>query len=396
MRTLALEQRSDAPGAPLRVQERVAAWVAAAVWFGLAIGLALPRVLDPGPGDIDVYRAGGAAVRGGVSLYSDQFHSLLTIADGFNFTYPPFAAVLFVPLSVLPLWAAYALWTVATLAVLAWLTIDVTRPLVERVPDGLRGPARLALAVTAASLAPLQDHLPLGQIGVFLVAACWWDVTRTGHRGRGVLVGLCAAVKIVPALIIGYLLVTRQWRAAATATGTWAVAWGAAWLALPDDTHRYLVDHVATEASRLGHIEAPTNQSWNGLLVRSGMESSSVLWWALALATLVLGTVAAVRLRRATGRDHEALVVLALAGVMATPVAWVHHAVWIVPALGLLLQDGRDVVRRRLVIGLTVLYAIPSDVFFMRGTRVLVEAYLAGYVVLAVALTLLTLRRRPA
>jgi alpha-1,2-mannosyltransferase len=230
---------------------------------------------------------------------------------------------------------------------------------------------------------------------VFLVAACWWDLTRTTHRARGVLVGLSAAIKLVPAVLIGYLLLTRQWRTAFTATATWAGAWAFAWIVLPADSHAYVLDHVAVAAGRLGHIEALTNQSWNGLLVRSGFETSSPLWWLLAAATLLLGFGAAVRLRRATGRDHEAIVILSLAAVLATPVAWVHHAVWIVPALGLLLGDGRDVVRRRVAIGITALYALPSDVFFMGGIRVLDEAYLAGYLVLAVALTAVTLRRPP-
>ena len=81
------------------------------------------------------------------------------------------------------------------------------------------------------------------------------------------------------------------------------------------------------------------NQSLNGLLQRVGWTSTAV-WAALAMAVLVVG------LRRAreahlAGDELAAISLVALAGVLVSPISWVHHAVWIVPVTGVLLGDGR-------------------------------------------------------
>ena len=64
--------------------------------------------------DLDVYRFGARCVLDGVSPYlrSDPIH-------GYPFTYPPFAAVLMVPLALLPTAVAAALWTGLSVACLA-------------------------------------------------------------------------------------------------------------------------------------------------------------------------------------------------------------------------------------------------------------------------------------
>ena len=77
----------------------------------------------------------------------------------------------------------------------------------------------------------------------------------------------------------------------------------------------------------------------NGMLQRLGWTSTAV-WAALATAVLVVG------LRRAreahlAGDELAAISLVALAGVLASPISWVHHAVWIVPVTGVLLGDGR-------------------------------------------------------
>ena len=77
----------------------------------------------------------------------------------------------------------------------------------------------------------------------------------------------------------------------------------------------------------------------NGMLQRVGWTSTAV-WAALATAVLVVG------LRRAreahlAGDELAAISLVALAGVLVSPISWVHHAVWIVPVTGVLLGDGR-------------------------------------------------------
>jgi alpha-1,2-mannosyltransferase len=56
--------------------------------------------------------------------------------------------------------------------------------------------------------------------------------------------------------------------------------------------------------------------------------------------------VLVIGLRRAreahlAGDELAAVSLVALAGVLASPISWIHHAVWIVPVSGVLLGDGR-------------------------------------------------------
>src|SRR5260370_4825488 len=57
-------------------------------------------------GDLHIYRSGGAAVRAGAPLYSLRF------AWNLGFTYPPFAALVFTLLTIMPWAAAPAVVTV--------------------------------------------------------------------------------------------------------------------------------------------------------------------------------------------------------------------------------------------------------------------------------------------
>jgi Glycosyltransferase family 87 len=63
-------------------------------------------------GDLSIYAAGGAAVLHGVRLYQ------LRSAFQLRFTYPPFAAILFVPLAWLPVAAGQVLVAAATVLAL--------------------------------------------------------------------------------------------------------------------------------------------------------------------------------------------------------------------------------------------------------------------------------------
>ena len=78
--------------------------------------------------DLNVYRWGGEYVRVGRELYGEDLHGLYPIdppRGPMPFTYTPFAAVLFVPLTVLSVASMEYLWTTASLVsvfLVAYLT----------------------------------------------------------------------------------------------------------------------------------------------------------------------------------------------------------------------------------------------------------------------------------
>lgn len=270
--------------------------------------------------DLQVYRAGGEHVLAGAPLYAGGV--LLDLP----FVYPPFAAVLFAPLALLPLDLLKVLWTGAGIALLAYV--------VHRCAPRAGWQSVVLLAVVATALDPVRTTLYLGQINLVLLALVVGDLLgRPGSRLRGVGVGLAAAVKLTPLLFVGYLAATRRWRAAGTALATFAAAAGLGFLLAPADSVAFWLDGTFLAADRISDVAGPSNHSLNGLLSRLGAQG---LPWLVAAAALGVVTILlAVRAHRA-GEELLAVTLCGLASAALAPFAWSHHYVWVVPLAVLL------------------------------------------------------------
>lgn len=174
---------------------------------------------------------------------------------------------------------------------------------------------------------------------------------RRRRLPQGVLVGLATACKLVPGLFIVYLLAVRRWRAAAVAVTSFLVVNLVAWLVLPDSVGRYWTAELwATE--RIGSLDYTSNQSVRGMLERvAPLAGRPAVWLLLVAAVTIVGLGRAVLAHR-RGDELAAITLVGLVSVLVSPVGWIHHLVWFVPALGLLVGDGRD--RRRVGSALVV------------------------------------------
>lgn len=257
------------------------------------------------------------------------------IMGSLGFTYPPFAAVLMTPMTLLEFDAVRALTLVgigvAGSAMVALILVDCgVRP----------GRALTAGTLVATPLAfmveSMRENVTFGQINVFLgvlVLADFLLLARRAPRWFGVGTGIAAALKVTPGIFVLYLLVTRRWRAAATAVAAAAVATGLAAVVAPSETWRFFTG-LLWDTTRVGRPESVLNQSVNGWLARWAAPEAPprLLWAVLAAAILVGGLWRAARLY-ARGDDLAGLAVAGLVGVCVSPVSWMHHAVWVLPAL---------------------------------------------------------------
>ncbi|MEU1949328.1 glycosyltransferase family 87 protein, partial [Streptomyces sp. NPDC020125] len=143
-------------------------------------------------------------------------------ADGadYGFTYPPFAALCMLPMALFDWPAAITLSMVLNVAASATLLTWLIGPIVRR-HGWNKWFAFVVAACLFALLEPVRDTFSFGQVNLLLLVLVFFDawLLSTG-RGRfaGCGIGLAAAIKLTPAIFIGYLLITRRWRAAATAT----------------------------------------------------------------------------------------------------------------------------------------------------------------------------------
>ncbi|GAA3731835.1 alpha-1,2-mannosyltransferase [Spinactinospora alkalitolerans] len=274
------------------------------------------------------------------------------------FNYPPFAAFLFVPLALLGATPSAVLWYIAKLMCLqlvVWWYL-------ERRGTPLR--SRMALTVAAAALfpvfmEPLSHEFSTGQVNLLLMWIVLVDLIRPqGARWRGVLTGIAAGIKVVPALFIVYLLVTRQFRAAAVATGTFLGTVALGFAVLPGTAWTYWSSVLWTTDRVHANPEIPLNQSIMGVIIRfAHTDDVRLVWFPIAAAfTLVVLAVAAGLHRR--GSSLEALTLVGLAVPMATPHAWTHHWAWLLPAVLLLFSWGRGSAWRSLVAVLLFLLTV--------------------------------------
>ncbi|SDM33998.1 glycosyltransferase 87 family protein [Allokutzneria albata] len=279
--------------------------------------------------DFQVYRAGGQAWLRGQELYGPGFPYDATTVR-WPFTYPPFAAIVLSAVT-LPSWpVATTAMTVAGALALAATCVAVTR----RVRPGPAA-TRLgcALALGCLLLEPVSKTLSMGQINLVLMALVAADCLVARPRWpRGLLIGIAAAIKLTPAVFVLYFLATGQRRPAMTAGAAFLAASLVAFVLAPADSARYWF-HTLADTGRIGPPIFADNQSLHGLLARFSLPSPlpTVLW--LTLVGVVLAAVwTTCRRLRQRGHDVAALLVVALAGLLCSPVSWGHHWVWIAPA----------------------------------------------------------------
>lgn len=297
------------------VNSRLAAGVVAVAALGHAVVLMLWPQAHTLLIDLQVYRAGGEHVAAGRPLYGGGV--LLDLP----FVYPPFAAAVFVPLAWLPIPALAAGWTVLGVVLLA---VVVHR-------CGASGPLLVALVAAATWLDPVRTTLYLGQVNLVLLALVVCDAPgRPGSRWRGAGVGLAAALKLTPLLFVAYLLLTRRFRAAATAVATFVAAGAVGFLVAPADSVTYWLRGTFLAADRISAVAGPSNHSLTGFLARSGVES------LLPAAALAAATLAVAALAHRRGDEPLAVVLVGLGSAAAAPFAWSHHWVWCVPLVVLL------------------------------------------------------------
>jgi alpha-1,2-mannosyltransferase len=228
-------------------------------------------------------------------------------------------------------------------------------PLVSRIA---RPRVALMLTVSAAiALTPVMEELYFGQVGLALMTMCLFDcVLEKPAWPRGFLIGIGTAVKLLPGIFIPYLWLTGRRRAAITATATAVALTLAGFAVVPDDSHTFWTSR-AFDNSRVGASTYFSNQSLNGMLQRALGSQTRWLWIAFAAIVMVYGLGHAVRANR-RGQELLGVSLTALVGILVSPVSWIHHLVWIVPVLAMLLDDGTNRRRVAITVSLSILFAL--------------------------------------
>lgn len=286
------------------------------------------------PIDFHIYVAGGAALDHPATLYDaaylDPAHN-----ETMPFVYPPFAAMVFYPLHLLPFWLVALAWRVGIVAAL-YAVVRISQKMIDA--DNKRA----AMLWTAGALwfEPIVGNIKHATIGVFLLLVVMAAAYSSRWWLSGLLVGLGAGVKLTPAITGLYFVGMRRWAAAAFSAVVFFATLGVSYLVAGDRVRYFFTDWIGKD--RLFTIGNVYNQSWRGGIARVlGYDPGMGVYWAVAVAfTAALAAAAwwALGLYPLQRDRLGSLLVVVLFELLASPVSWTAHWVLVVPLLVWLLH----------------------------------------------------------
>lgn len=351
--------------------------------------------------DLDVYRRSAELFMQGKDFYNVD-PSLLP------FIYPPIAVLMSVPFALFDLFATQVFWLVLNgLMVMA---------LVYRL--GFKG-WQLSIVSTAAIwlIEPMRMTLGFGQVNIFLMGLVAYDLLPgprlLGNRKRilpqGWLTGIATAIKLTPALFAVYLFLSGRIKPAIVAFVSFVVATVIGWIVLPGASLDFWGRLIGGDSGINAGLKYYTNQSVIGSYVRfTGVEPDGIPLGGLVLALLVIliGVVAAVLWHR-LGHAGYAVCLAALTSLLASPISWSHHFVWILPLAIISITDRKlpDFLRfYGLGLSVWVMYApfvqfdIDQDPFTFTRVQKLIDAgsmiFGIGLLVLCIVYAVVERRRQ--
>ncbi|MGW3467124.1 glycosyltransferase 87 family protein [Saccharopolyspora sp. NPDC000995] len=323
--------------------------------------------------DGEVYRLGAQALLRGRDLYNN----LPATESGLllPFIYPPFAAIVFAPLALIPKAAS-----TAVIMLVSHAALIVTLYVVLSASTFLRAHREKVLLVTAAVLPlatisePVLETITYAQVNIVLMALVAVDLLwRTDGAKklpypRGLLIGLAAGIKLTPLVFLLLPLLRRDVRTivASLLTFLGTVLLG---FALTFDNARRFWLHEMLASSNVSFGpkftgDASTyagNQSLRSLLSKMSTPSLTIVFALLAAIVLVLAVLGMVHAIRQ--RDLPmAVTINGILGLLVSPISWSHHWVWAIP--GLVLLIGAAQAQRDWALGLATTLTAG---FFMMG-----------------------------
>jgi alpha-1,2-mannosyltransferase len=328
-----IETTSAAQAAPFtrRLASRLQATAPALLILSVLARLAWSYLMPNGANfvDLHVYLGGAAAIDHPGTLYS-YVYADQTPDFPLPFTYPPFAAVVFYPLHLLPFGLVAFLWQIATMAAL-YGAVRISQRLIGVAAGAGQRVAMLWTAITIW-IEPLRSTFDYGQINVLLMLGVLWAVYTTRWWLSGLLVGVAAGIKLTPAISGVYFVGARRWAAAVFSALVFVATVGVSVLVVGDQT-RYYFTELLGDAHRVGPIATSFNQTWRGGISR--ILGHDAGFGPPVLAAIAVTAVLAVLAWRALdGPDQLGkLLVVELFGLLLSPISWTHHWVWVVPLM---------------------------------------------------------------
>ena len=272
------------------------------------------------PYDFAIFLRAAEDVRAGDNPYVD--------ADSVDehahapYAYPPLLAIVLIPATVLPDDVSGSS-PVGVLVSLFLLGCVVATLAVLDVRDWRCYPIALLYPPTLENV----EYGAIGPVLALLVALAWRYRDRVAAAAGSL--GTAVALKVFLWPLVVWLAATRRWKAALGAAVVAAALVLGSWAVIGFDGIADYPDLLR----RLSDVEAANSYSAYAILVTVGLPSAlaRLAVAAVALALLLL----AWRVARSADGDRRALTLALAAGVVLTPILWLHYLVLLVVPIAL-------------------------------------------------------------
>ena len=321
------------------MQPKKWAIVAAFAVLAFVIGYTMNYALTVGALDFSVYRYGAMTVFNNEGFDKDLYViDLLRLGPNFSlpFTYPPFAALLFVPIAFIPKWLGVVLMMLLAYAVAFWLSVIILnyankrgRVLPLQRYLGRTGTIVLLMAVILWS-GPWLRGLNLVQINPLIMLLVLWDFLRPATRlPRGFFIGIAGGIKLTP-LAFGLILLMRKDIKGVIPLGlSFLATVGIGFLFLPSEAVEFWTSAVS-DPSRVGNINYLDNISIQGWLMHLGLTGAGLklMHYGLILVLLV-GIALLIPILEKHKMVLSQVALNAFLMVSMSPISWSHHNTWL-------------------------------------------------------------------
>ena len=267
----------------------------------------------------------------------------------------------------------------------------------------------LLLSLPALLLNPVVITVDFGQVNLVVTLLVMWDLLSHRRIGSwqaplGVATGLAAAVKLTPILFVPYLILTRRTRGAVTCVVTFVVCELVTFLLSPTSSRAYWT-HALFKPGRAGNLSYVGDQNLMAAVERLHHGLVTNLALLPVLAAVAAGGLWLAALAHRRSSPMLGLLICAATGLLVSPISWVHHMVWVIPAiLWLGLAKDRPRFGVPLAIGTAVLfwiapiwwvpYVSASDLHLNAWQLVAGNSFFFAVVLFVVGAAVLLTRRR--
>lgn len=252
------------------------------------------------------------------------YDATVAVAGGFAvFLYPPPFAVAMVPFALLPgdlgLWGWLAALSAAFVAGVRLLPV--------------RREVRWAIVLLAGLSWPYLYSIKLGQVGplLFLAFAVGWRFLSV-PRVSGVAIAAGALIKLQPALLFGWLLATRRWRALAVGLAVCGVA---AVVVTPFVGLVTWADYVALLRRVSTPVTTPHNFTPGAVAFQMGASESIA---GVIEALCIVGALAVSAWAWLRAPAVSSYLVTVVASQLISPLLWDHYAMLLLLPTAFLLE----------------------------------------------------------